>query len=175
MSEEFSALLEERELDYGIIVRRLRAQDTDEFDGPVPVRPEGGRTTTAVVAVKAFPDGREELIRKAVLTGLSEASFRDIVAASEAVTNHTFLFRSSMPSFDPFVFMDPTREVGAMVSLVVPSLLFEDVSLRRPPGNIPRPPAVPRPASAQAAGSPFRLGTEPVPRSSSPRKTAEGL
>ena len=101
----------------------------------------------AVVAAKVFPDGREELIREAVVTGLSEGSFRDIVAASEALTNHTILFRPSSPSFDPFIFMNPSRRYGAMASLVVPSLLFEDVSVRRPPSNIPRPPVVPRAAS----------------------------
>ena len=147
MSEEFVALQEERELEYGIIVRRVGAPDTDEFDIPEPGRPVGGRMVRAVVAVKAFPDGREELIREAVLTGLSAGSFRDIVAASEAVTNHTFLFRSSPPAFDQFEFMDAASRFGAMSSLVVPSLLFEDVSVRHPPGNIPRPPTVPKPAS----------------------------
>ena len=147
MSEEFLALLDERELEYGIVVRRIRASGARGFgDGPTG-RSRGGRLLRAVVAVKVFPDGREELIREAVLTGLSEGSFRDIVAASEELTNHTFRFRSISPSFDPFAFMNPARQFGALASLVVPSLLFEDVSVRRPPGNIPRPPTVPKPPS----------------------------
>ena len=147
MSEEFLALLEERELEYGIVVRRLRESSASGFGGGPPGRSRAGRLIRAVVAVKVFPDGREVLIREAVLTGLSEGIFRDIVAASEAVTNHTILFRPSRSSFDPFGFMNPARRLGAMATLVVPSLLFEDVSARRPPGNIPLPPVVPRPAS----------------------------
>ena len=147
MSEEFLALLEERDLEYGIVVRRVRESGARGFAGGPPSRSRGGRLVRAVVAVKVYPGGREELIREAVLTGLSESSFRDIVAASEALTNHTFLFRSSGSSFDPFAFMNPARRFGAVTSLVVPSLLFEDVSVRRPPGNIPRPPVVPKPAS----------------------------
>ena len=34
-------------------------------------------------AYKIFPDGREELIRKAVLLGLSASGFREIAAASD--------------------------------------------------------------------------------------------
>ena len=147
MSEEFLALLEERELEHGIVVRRLQEPSAGRFQAGRAGRSRGGRLIRAVVAVKVFPDGREELIREAVLTGLSESSFRDIVAASEALTNHTILFRHRSPSFDPFGFMIPSRRYGTTVSLVVPSLLFEDVSARRPPGNIPRPPVVPRSVS----------------------------
>ena len=144
MSEEFRALVEERELEYGIIVRRLRASSGSAFARGPSGPSRGDRSLRAVVAVKAFADGREELVRQAVLTGLSEGSFRDIVAASEAVTNHTIAFRPS-GSFDPLSFMNPARRYGALASLVVPSLLFEDVSARRPPGNIPLPPVVPKP------------------------------
>lgn len=146
MSEEFLALLEERDLEYGIIVRRLRASGGGGFARGPSASPGRDRSLRAVVAVKVYPDGREELIREAVMTGLSEGSFRDIVAASEAVTNYTIAFRPS-GSLDPMSFLNPARRFGATASLVVPSLLFEDVSARRPPGNIPLPPVVPRPLS----------------------------
>ena len=146
MTEEFLALLEERELEFGVVVRRLRGSGRNGRRGRAPGRAGGGRLIRAVVAVKVFPDGREELIREAVLTGLSESSFRDIVGASEALSNHTILFRPSTPSFGPVIFMDSLPQGGAMATIVVPSLLFEDVSVRRPPGNIPHPPVVPKPS-----------------------------
>lgn len=149
MTEEFLVLLEERDLEYGIVVRRLQEPGAGRFQARRGGRSRGGRLIRAVVAVKVFPDGREELIREAVLTGLSESSFRDIVAASEALTNHTILFRHSSPSFGPFGFAMPSRRSGIMASLAVPSLLFEDVSVRRPPGNIPRPPVVAKPVSGK--------------------------
>ena len=144
MSEEFLALVEERELEYGIVVRRVAQSGTNAFGGRQAGRSRGSPSIRAVVAVKVFPDGREELIREAVVIGITDGSFRDIVAASEAVTNDTIMFRSSS-SFTSAGIMNPARRFGAIASLVVPSLLFEDVSVRRPPGNIPRPPVVPRP------------------------------
>lgn len=147
MSEEFRALLEERELEYGVVLRRIRDSGSRSLAGGSTGRARGGRLLRAVVAVKVFADGREELIRDAVLTGLSEGGFRDIVAASEALTSHSFRFRSVGPSFDPFASINAARRFGTVVSVVVPSLLFEDVSVRRPPGNIPRPPVVPKPPS----------------------------
>ena len=147
MNEEFLALLDERGLEYGIVVKRVRGGGARGFGGGPPGRSRGGPLVRAVVAVKVFPDGREELVREAVLTGLSEGSFRDIVAASEAVTNHTILFRPGGSFFDPRRFLNPASAFGTVASLVVPSLLFEDVAVRRPPGNIPLPPVVPHPSS----------------------------
>ena len=147
MSREFLALLDERGLDYGIVVKRIRGGGARRFGGGPSGRSRGGPLVRAVVAVKVFPDGREELVREAVLTGLSEGSFRDVVAASEALTNHTILFRRGGSFINPLRFLSPASAFGAMASLVVPSLLFEDVAVRRPPGNIPLPPVVPHPGS----------------------------
>ena len=144
MAEELAALVQERELEYGIVVRRLAGGGSNAFGGRQGGRSGGSRVIRVAVAAKVFPDGREEPIRNAVVTGVSDSSFRDIVAASEELSNHTFLFRSSASS-NPFSMLNPARRFGALTTLVVPSLLFEDVAVRRPPGNIPRPPLVPRP------------------------------
>ncbi len=143
MSEELTALMEERELDYAIVVRRLAGGGTGGFGGRRGGPSGGNRVIRVAVAAKIYPDGSEEPVRQAVVTGISDSSFRDIVAASEDLTNHTFLFRSEGAS-SPFSMMNPARSLGALTTLVVPSLLFEDVAVRRPPGNIPRPPVVPK-------------------------------
>ena len=49
--------------------------------------------------------------------------------------------------FSSFGFLGPPP----VVSLVVPSLLFEDLALRRPPGDIPRPPLLAHPLSQPQA------------------------
>jgi len=144
LSAELQALVEERELDHGIVVRRLAGGGPNVFGGRQGGRSGGNRVIQVSAAAKVYPDGREEPIRKAILTGISESSFRDIVAASEELTNLTFLFRSSSFS-GPFGLMDTARRYGALTTVVVPALLFEDISVRRPPGNIPRPPVVPQP------------------------------
>src|SRR5207248_8232034 len=48
----------------------------------------------AAVAVKLFPDGHEEPIRNASVSGLTAASFKSIVAASQSRTVYTSPFHS---------------------------------------------------------------------------------
>ena len=154
--QELLDLVEERGLDFGIVVRRVSSpnmtlsRDRDSF---FAMSGEEARPKLKPVteAYKVFPDGREEPIRKAVLLGLSASSFREIVAASDALTSHhtTLRLRMNFP-FSSIGFMGPPP----VVSLVVPSLLFEDLALRRPPGDIPRPPLLAHPLSeAQAQAS----------------------
>ena len=154
--QELLDLVEERGLDFGIVVRRVGSpnmtlsRDRDSFFAMLgeEARPKLKPVTEAY---KVFPDGREELIRKAVLLGLSASSFREIVAASDALTSHHTTLRLQMNfPFSSVGFMGPPP----VVSLVVPSLLFEDLALRRPPGDIPRPPLLAHPLSeAQAQAS----------------------
>ena len=154
--QELLSLVEERGLDFGIVVRRVGSpnmtlsRDRDSFFAMLgeEARPKLKPVTEAY---KVFPDGREELIRKAVLLGLSASSFREIVAASDALTSHHTTLRLQMNfPFSSVGFMGPPP----VVSLVVPSLLFEDLALRRPPGDIPRPPLLAHPLSeAQAQAS----------------------
>lgn len=137
---ELLSLVEERDLEFGIRIRRI---------GNPQGRLSRGRRSTGsgersqiggVVAYKVFPDGREELIRQAVLQGVSESSFRDIVATSSATVVHHAPFTGGNSLIALSGFRRP-----AVVSVVAPSLLFEDVTLRRPPGTIPDPPLVPHP------------------------------
>ncbi len=95
----------------------------------------------AGVAYRPYADGREDGIRQAVAVGVSESGFHDIVAASEERTVHSarFRFRNRLAS------RVILAHGPALVSYVVPSLLFEDVTLCRPQCNIPRPPIVPQP------------------------------
>ena len=153
IKQELLDLVEERGLDFGIVVRRVGSpemtlsRDRDFF---FAMPGEDGRPKLKPVteAYKVFPDGREELIRKAVLPGLSASSFREIVAASDALTSHhtTLRLRMNFP-FSSVGFMG----LPPVVSLVVPSLLFEDLALRRPPGDIPRPPLLAHPLSQPQA------------------------
>ena len=154
--QELLDLVEERGLDFGIVVRRVSSPNmtlSRNRDSFFAMSGEEARPKLKPVteAYKVFPDGREEPIRKAVLPGLSASSFREIVAASDALTSHhtTLRVRMNFP-FSSIGFMG----APPVVSLVVPSLLFEDLALRRPPGDIPRPPLLAHPLSeAQAQAS----------------------
>jgi predicted Zn-dependent protease len=92
---------------FGYIVRRLAS---------------AGRGAGMVVtsAVKVTPDGREEPVRGLVLGSVPHTAFRDILAASrERVLVNT------MPAMGTAV---PT---AAMVSVITPSLVFEELDLQK--------------------------------------------
>ncbi|MXY68332.1 MAG: hypothetical protein F4Y47_07210 [Acidobacteriia bacterium] len=144
LRSELLSLVEERELEFGMVVRRVgnAAGRISRGRGPGSLPRSGERSEIAgAVAYKLFADGREELVGKVVLAGMQESDFRDIVAASEASAVHTARFLAGSGSALGFAAV--RRPV--VVSLVVPSLLFEDVTIRRPSGNIPRPPLLPHP------------------------------
>lgn len=136
--KELLSLAQGRKLDYGIIVQGIggspgRISRHRQVSGAPPGSGEGFQIGAAV-AVRVFPDGREELVRQAALIGIGESSFRDIVAALQTriVNTATDRARRTLP-FGFSSFVGPT-----MVALVVPFLLFEDVTRKRSPENIPR-------------------------------------
>ena len=155
LKQELVSLVQERGLDYGIIVRRLgnpHLKFSRDRRPSFMMRGAGGgtRIEPAVLAYKVLPDGREELIRKVTLSGFSESSFRDIVAASETAVPYTTEYR---PPDRMFASLDMFGTGGSsetpLMSLVTPSLLFEDLTLKRPTEDIPRPPVTPPPSRGQ--------------------------
>lgn len=116
-------LVKQRNLPYGILVRRLRVLNTPlEID-------------------KVFPDGHEEAIRGAQFVGLNAAAFKDIVAASKDQHMLTVQYRPRV-TFPAFSFGE---EGYTPLSLAVPSLLFEDLTIRKARGEIPNPPVAKHP------------------------------
>ena len=143
LRSELLSLVQERELEFGLIVRRIgNARGRVSRDrGQGSSGRQGERSEIGgAVAYKLFADGREELAGSLALAGMRESDFRDIVAASQTSSVHTAQFVGGGSAFG---FAGVRRPV--LVSLVVPSLLFEDVTIKRPSGNIPRPPLVPHP------------------------------
>ena len=120
---KFLDLVKQRNKEFGIVVRRMRA-------GQHPV-----------LAYKVFPDGREELIRGMQFSDLNTDSFKEIVAASKDLNLFSFEFRSQSP-FGMFSLGD---ELYAPVTLAVPSLLFEDVTVTKTRGEMSKPPVIPNP------------------------------
>jgi len=141
-------VVRERGKEYGISVRRL-ANPALRLSRGAAAGMEGFRDRpagAAIVAVKVFPDGREELVRNAAVAGLTAAAFKDILAASAAATVHTTIMSLQGGGGFSLAFLRQTLEgTNAVVSLAVPSLLFEDVTLRAVSREAPRPPATPHP------------------------------
>ena len=147
VAEEFWLLVEERGNDYGVVVRRL-ANPMAKLDRSDMARTPRGEVPVDRLtrAYKVYPDGREEAIRKAELSGVSESDFRDIVATSESTTNYTLGFVPTIA----YSLAVTTAQYGAAatqpaMSIAVPDLLFEELTLRKPVGNVPLPPVATHP------------------------------
>jgi len=124
---------------YAIVVRRLAnatIADMGDDDSDTPA-------LRAAVAVKLFPDGHEEPIRNASVSGLTAASFKSIVAASQSRTVYTSPFHS----VGGMNLQMASAGLGYAASYVMPSLLFEDVTVKGPSGDLPKPPLSSPPSS----------------------------
>ncbi len=125
LKAELLKLLQPRGKDFAVIIRRLSnpALSTGRFMGGGR---GGGRVEPVILAWKVFPDGKEELLRNVEIADLNTQSFKDILVAGS----------------EPFVSTVPFRAPGSggssYVSFAVPSLLFEDVTLKKPAGEIPK-------------------------------------
>ena len=155
LREELLLMAAERGNEYAVIVRRL---DEGGFH-LMPDRPRGRSSDGPAVglvleAAKVWPDGHEEPIRKAQLAGFSVAAFRDIVAASTTASNHTrailspnaYALRTASALYGT-----SAEGTGRVTTISTPALLFEELTLRKPAGNVPRPPIAPHPYFAEAS------------------------
>jgi PmbA/TldA metallopeptidase C-terminal domain len=129
---KFLAILKQRNKEFGIVVRRMR------------------NAQHPVMAWKVFPDGHEELIRGVQFSGLNAAAFKDIVAVSK---DQNILTVSRRPSAAATGFplgllgsgLGGEDEPFAPVTVAVPSLLFDDVTVHKVRGETPKPPVAPHP------------------------------
>lgn len=142
---------QQRGKDYGIVVRRMGNQmltitlgrtrtiiaTGGSGPGSIDVQP-------LVEAYKVFPDGHEELVRNLTVNGLTLGAFKDILAVSDTPTTYTapVLVIVRVPSMPTGLFVPGGPDV---VSVTVPSLLFEDMALQRPSGDIPNLPVTKHP------------------------------
>lgn len=117
------AAIAEEGAEYGLIVRALERREAAS-GGMAPPRPE--------VIVKLYADGREQAVRGAELHDLTPRALKDIIATGNtpSVYDYTPTIAGAFPS---------------AASVVAPSLLLEDVEVRRPSLSHELPPVLPRP------------------------------
>jgi hypothetical protein len=143
---ELIRMASQRHKEYGILVRRMgnpMLQATlgrswviffNNSNGPGSISVE-----PIVEAYKVFADGHEEPLRDLKINGLTLDAFRSILAVSEPSTIYTaplrILNRSPMTGVS---FLQPGGPM--VVSTNAPSMLFEDITLERPTGDVPIPP-----------------------------------
>lgn len=152
LKAEMLQLVKDRNLEFGVIVRRM-ANAAETFLHPrgrniIITSGSAGQSLSlspVVEAVKVYADGREELLRNLEISGFTSSAFRDLVGASSEVVPYKAPFRNTRTS--PLM-GGPILPGRIMVQFHVPSLLFEDVTLQLPAGEVPKLPFISHPSFA---------------------------
>ncbi|HLK66212.1 MAG TPA: metallopeptidase TldD-related protein [Bryobacteraceae bacterium] len=142
LKAELIKMAQQRGKEYGILVRRmsnmafasslLRSRMIIVTGGSTP----GSLSVEPLIeAYKVYPDGHEELARNLEVNGLTLGSFKDIVSVSDVPSVQTTQVR--IMARQPMMAGSITPSGPSVVSIAIPSLLFEDVGLQRPSGDVP--------------------------------------
>jgi predicted Zn-dependent protease len=143
LKAELLRIVKQRNKEYGVIVRRMNNQMLSISLGRARVvtfsmssGPASLQVEPALEAYKVFPDGHEELVRNLNINGLTLDSFKSVVAVSEPSTVYTAPTRPgarlSLGGLATLAQGSPN-----VVSANVPSMLFEDLTLQKPSGDVP--------------------------------------
>lgn len=144
LKDNLLKLVKDRELPYGLIVKRIQNQNI-LFTGLYRITyggldfPRGQGKMMVNEAYKIFPDGREELVRGAQLSGLSPQSFKDVIKVGKSNYVLNYLSPAVVSSFIS------GGKSYLPVSIVSFDLLFEDAELKTQEGDFTKPPFVSRP------------------------------
>jgi len=138
-----------RGLDYGIVVRRVGGGAAASFmKMAFRMAQQAGQGSDSLAEVyKLYPDGREELVQGVEIAEMSPATFKDIVAAGDTPIVFTDEF---IPRIGALFSLGAAASSDVpVVSCVVPSMLFDEVSLAKSRGPFPNPPVSPSPLAEQ--------------------------
>src|SRR5262249_47426461 len=134
-----------RGYDFGIVVRHVGAGTLSAYSRMAYSMGGVGGTTGAAI-YKIYAEGHEQLVR-ADIAPIPLTNFKDIVAAG----NNPSVYHTAFVSFAGAMFARAGGRSGrqpAVVSYVVPPLLFEEVSLKQLVGAAPKPPVLPSPLAS---------------------------
>ena len=149
LHKELLRRAKDRGLDYGIVVRRVGGGAAASFMKMASrmAQQEGQGTGSLAEVYKLYPDGHEELIRGVEIAEMLPSTFKDIVAVGDTPVVFTDEF---IPRVGAFFSLGISGSSDVpIVSCVVPSLLFEEVSLVKSQGPFPNPMISPSPLAKQ--------------------------
>lgn len=148
LKERMLQLCKDRELPYGIIVRKASNQNLIytslyrlAMGGLGFARGDGAMNL--IHAYKVYPDGKEELIRGAEIASFSAQTFKDIIMVGDKLYAYNYLSPSVI---SPFM-TGGDQYVG--VSIVTPDILFEDMEIKSPEEDFRKPPILSNPLSTK--------------------------
>jgi hypothetical protein len=144
-----------RGLEYGIVVRRAGGSANELIQAAMSVMQGGAAAGNNMLEVyKIYADGHEELMHGEQLIGMTAASFKDIVAVGDKPVVYDSIF---IPGFTSLMMLGMSGDISAVTNMpiasyVVPSLLFDEVTLKKAAGPFSKPP-VSSPPALSANGS----------------------
>lgn len=145
LRKELLRRAKDRGLDYGIVVRHVGGGAAASFmkmaARMAQQEAQGGDSLAEVY--KMYADGREELVQGVDIAEMTAGAFRDIVAVGDTPVVFTDEFIPRAGSIFSLG-VSATSNVP-VVSCVVPSMLFEEVTLVKSQGPFPNPPVSPSP------------------------------
>jgi predicted Zn-dependent protease len=139
----------DRGLDYGIVVRRVGGGAAASFMKMASkmAQQDGQGAGSLAEVYKLYADGHEELIRGVEIAEMAPSTFKDIVAVGDSPVVFTDEF---IPRLGALFSLGVSASSDVpIVSCVVPSMLFEEVSLVKSQGPFPNPPVSPSPLAKQ--------------------------
>jgi len=148
LRKELLRRAKDRGLDYGIVVRRVGGGATASLMMMASrMAQQGGQASSLAEVYKLYRDGHEELIRGVEISEMLPSTFKDIVAVGDTPVVFTDDF---IPRLGALFSMGISASSDVpIVSCVVPSLLFEEVSLVKSQGPFPNPMISPSPLAKQ--------------------------
>jgi predicted Zn-dependent protease len=149
LRQELLRLAKDHGLDYGVVVRRVGGGAAASFMKMASkmAQQDGQGTGSLAEVYKLYADGHEELVRGVEIAEMLPSTFKDIVAVGDTPVVFTDEF---IPRVGALFSMGISASSDVpIVSCVVPSLLFEEVSLVKSQGPFPNPPVSPSPLAKQ--------------------------
>jgi len=151
MRKKFLDACKAEKLDYCIVVRQMdnpsiSIMHQDDFSELLASF--GGNAATdrlPLVVYKVYPDGREELVRGARITGFNTRSLRNIAAIGSDDFVYNYLQNQTNGVSGTALGAFGNGQNGLPASVVAPSLLFEEVEIRGARGEPKRLPLLPEP------------------------------
>lgn len=123
--------IKDQGVDYGLIIRRLSLENIFRGEAAYEYYNLGANDDASIddpmFAFRVFPDEREELVRVGSLQGIELLTYKDVLAAGK----------------DRYVSSGWCR--AGVTSIISPSILFEEVIVQKPEGDVYKPPLLTSP------------------------------
>ncbi len=149
LKKQLLELCKARNLPYGMVVRKLDFPSSASFDELRRLMAananEGSGShifSSPILIYRVYPDGREELIRGVRFRELNVRSLRDIRAAGDDPTIFDYLDNGA-----PLAVMG-AGSYAAETAVIAPSVLVDDLEVRKVGDELPKLPMVPPPLLA---------------------------